>query len=174
MSIFDSAQAISLRGKQISHMALNGATVWQAARVKNMLPLATDTDRQTIYGGVGYKESTYLSSTGGALTQSKYAGLCTTGFIPLKAGDRLRVKGFLDNDTEHGLYMVGYNANNGRTNYRPLAAVQGVKAGTYAAPGYFEFTFSASLFTEQLDAVRVCLKGITSATIITVNEEIPE
>lgn len=173
MSVLDSAQAISLRGKQIAHMALNGATIWQASRVNNLLPLATDTDRSTIYGGVGFKESTYLTSVGGPLTQDQYAGLCTTGFIPIKAGDKVRVKGFLENDTAHGIYMVGYNASNRRMNHRSLSAIQGVKAGTYQAPGYFEFTLSASLFTEELDAVRICLKGITTATIITVNEEIP-
>ena len=70
-------------------------TAGHTDRYVNLLPWATDKDG-TIYNGIGYKDTTRLSSSGGGNpTSAVKVEMCTSGFIPVKVGDVVRIKGSL-------------------------------------------------------------------------------
>lgn len=79
----------------------------------NLVPTSTDTDG-SIYNGVGYKDNVRLSSSGG-VSSSAQDGSVTTGFMPFKNTDVIRMKGaeWLNASTNHqGHYYFGlYNSN---------------------------------------------------------------
>lgn len=77
------------------------ATASAIAAYTNVLPLAIDTDG-SVYNGKGWKDQTRISSSGG---DSSANGMSTTGYIPCKLGDVVRLRG-INHDT------------NGDTNYR--------------------------------------------------------
>lgn len=63
----------------------------KALTYTNLVPTATDTDG-SIYNGVGYKNDTRLSSSGG-VSSSPSTGSVTVGFLPFKNTDIIRMKG---------------------------------------------------------------------------------
>ena len=63
----------------------------KALTYTNLVPTATDTDGN-IYNGVGYKNDTRLSSSGG-VSSSPSTGSVTVGFLPFKNTDIIRMKG---------------------------------------------------------------------------------
>lgn len=79
-------------------------------RYTNQVFTATDTD-ESIYNGVGYKDDARLSSSG-SVSGSAQAGSVTTGFIPFKNTDVIRMKGakWLDESGGH-YYLHLYNAD---------------------------------------------------------------
>lgn len=90
----------------------SGRVLWLQGYT-NQVPLSTDTDG-SIYNGCGYKDDTRLSSSGG-VSGSAQSGSVTTGFIPWKNTDVVRVKGaeWLTATANHGghYYFSLYNAS---------------------------------------------------------------
>ena len=99
-----SYKAISINGIAMKKVLIGGVVAWRKP-AKNWVPLSTDTDG-SIYNGVGYKDNTRLSSSGG-VSGSAQAGSATTGFMPCTAYDVIRLKGatWLGNT---GHYYVNY------------------------------------------------------------------
>ena len=145
----------------------------------NQLPLATDTDG-SVYNGVGYAPGQRLNSSGAA---EGYSGSYLTGFIPVKLGDIVRLK----NVTWQNGVTTGLNSGNqrisfysadkahlGQTNAIGLGgALSGVKDANGIWTQFTVKNFSGGDLTNAA-FFRINCAGITSESIITVNEEITE
>lgn len=79
----------------------------------NLVPTSTDTDG-SIYNGTGYKDDTRLSSSGG-VSGTAQSGSVTTGFMPFRNTDIIRIKGvdLLTAKANHGghYYFNLYDSN---------------------------------------------------------------
>lgn len=149
----------------------------------NLLPLAKNTDRTTIYNGKGYKEGTKLSGSGGGESAVSSA-LCASGFIPAVAGDVLRIKG-ISPVTSSTHYVVAYNSSNERTGNTTLyfGSKDGVlyfQSKAEAASAIYTIdddvitlTLTKANFGSGFNAIRISAK-MDANTIVTINEEIKE
>ena len=143
----------------------------------NLLPAATDTDRTTIYNGIGYKPLTRLSSDGtvkSVAESATYAAICTTGFIPAVAGDVLRVSG-IGHITGTAEYIVAYDSANAVTgkiqiNLASDGGNLGIWDSSVTENASFELTLTEELLGANFNAVRLsCVVNDTS--MITINQE---
>lgn len=158
------------------------------ATYTNRLPLATDTDRTTIYNGKGYKENTKLSGSGGGASTAGTGkeAMCSSGFIfPVIAEDKLYIKGIRPvSGSNH--YVVGYDSSNARTGNDTLQYVSSddgliwsetgaAQSGTYTLEddGTIVYTINTSKLGANVNAVRICAE-MDENTIVTINEEIKE
>lgn len=141
----------------------------------NQIPVATDTNGN-IYNIIGYKTGTRLSSSGGDTTVN---GMDSTGFIPCKLNDVVRLQGihFNKNSSNIELYRIClYDENK---NY--LGLYQGTKPldsealnGVWDDNGnLIKFTIGKYLGKEgQCAYIRICGDTFSSNPIVTINEEI--
>lgn len=162
----------------------------EPVEVVNQVPISTDTDG-SIYNGTGYKDNARLSSSGG-VSSAAQTGSVTTGFIPFKNTDVIRVKGarwlgLSAEDTSTHWYFNLYNTNkalvsNGcmssgaySTDYSTQAAVNydaatGVTTFSIINPtgdsGHFRAAAKSAAY------FRLNAKGKGSDLIVTVNQEI--
>lgn len=143
----------------------------------NLLASATDTDG-SIYNGTGYASGYRLNSSGVAET---YSGMYLTGFIPISLGDVVRLK---DVTWQYGV-SSGITSNNQRICfYDASKTFLGLANGTGAGGSLAGVKNENNIWTQftvksfrgvTLDNVayfRLCCAGISSDSIITVNEEI--
>lgn len=80
------------------------------ANFTNQVPISTDTDG-SIFNGTGYKDNVRLSSSGG-VSGTAQDGSVTTGFIPWKNTDIVRMKGAeWSADLSGHYYFTLYNSN---------------------------------------------------------------
>ena len=141
----------------------------------NQLPLATDTDRKTIYDGDGYKTSTRLSSDGSVKSYTGNTAMAASGFIPAKPNDTLHVAHY-DFVSGTANYIISYNSSNTK-----IQAIQiniaGEPFGIFDATNMTDRSFSIPLTEERFgsgfDAIRIS-GGLDSETIISINDEIKE
>ncbi len=145
----------------------------------NQLQLATDTDG-SIYNGVGWAAGYRLNSSG---TPDGYSGSYITGFIPAQFGDTVYLKNVTwQNGVSSGLNSGNqrisfYDANKNhlaQTNAIALAgALNGIKDDSGIWTQFTLKNFSGGTLTNAA-FFRLNCAGITSESIITVNEEIAE
>lgn len=143
---------------------------------QNQIPISTDTDG-SIYNGIGYKSGYYISSSGGAL--SSRSSSYVTGFIPCKVGDIVRLQNVnFDSDSDDKSYhrVAFYDSSktyiglfNGQSVAVPDSSVQNsegiwTRFGIKATMGGTDYS-SVAYF-------RLCCSGISSNSIITINETI--
>lgn len=136
----------------------------------NLLPTATDTDRQTIYGedydgdgaNDGYLKGKRLSSSG---TVSTKEGCSATGFINAVEGNVLRAKNLKNSSA--AMYVIAYDSNNVKTGYATYIYSDNVD-------GIHTFELSAESFGSGFDSIRITAGEDMSDVIITINEEIKE
>ena len=157
------------------------------AAYTNLLPTATKgSDQATgwVEGG-GYTQKARLSGSSGSVTPNytTVAGMCVSGYIPVKLGDVVRIKGFY---APQGVstYVVAYNGTTmtGNKTFAPILDTSGdwqwyadswytLDTGVLGE-GTATFTLDSG-FGANFNAIR--FSGIiTEDTIITVNEEIKE
>lgn len=164
------------------------------ANYTNLLPLATDTDRTTVYNGKGYKENTKLSGSGGgeSAAGSGKKAMCSSGFIfAVKSGDILRIKGIAP-VTGSNHYVVGYDSANARTGNDLITFTNNSDGSLYwrlndSSDKYtienndksnpkgatIVYTINTEKLGANVNAVRICM-GMDENTIVTLNEEIKE
>lgn len=102
-------QALYAQGVRLIAVETSSGTVTYT----NLVPTSTDTDG-SIYNGTGYKDGVRLSSSGGVSSETQPSAT-TTGFIPFKNTDIIRVKGVItlgawDNYGAH-CYFNLYDSN---------------------------------------------------------------
>lgn len=143
----------------------------------NMLPSATDTDG-SVYNDVGYAVGQRLNSSG---TAEGYTGMYLTGFIPVSFGDVVRLKnvtwqyGVTSGITSSNQRISFYDANKTHLGQTNGTGAGGTLAGVKDANNIWtQFTVKSSsgLALKSAAYFRLCCAGITSESIITVNEEI--
>lgn len=144
-------KSIKIAGIEMKKIFINGVVAWAKKMYTNLVPLSTDTDG-SIYNGTGYKDNVRLSSSGG-VSGSAQAGSTTTGFMPFKNTDVIRVKGgvWLGASTEDGghYYINLYSDSK--------AFMEGIASSTYDIdPGA----------TSQLSVVYEEATGVTTFSIV--------
>jgi hypothetical protein len=164
-----------------------------APPITNQIPISVNVADNNIYNGTGYKASTRINSSGAdvALTSGTSPAF-TTGCIPIKKGDVVRMKNcWIDPDgtvevygqTAGGLNIDGYTGDDRSTTYKHLGAwAQWTDTGT--AKGFVSnftyddsgnlngFTYDNSGGTTEIKYIRFTLGGNPEEAILTVNEEI--
>ena len=162
------------------------ASASSVATYTNVLPLAIDTDG-SVYNGKGWKDQTRISSSGGDTSAN---GMSTTGYIPCKLGDVIRLRG-INHDTngDTNYRLVFYTSAFAKTSDATIQAGGTTSAQNYQeidgaidSNGYLtQFTvqaWSTSNGTSTADALknvayfRICGKTFASNAVITVNESI--
>lgn len=131
----------------------------------NWIPKSTTTQTGTeIYNApYGFKAGTRLNSSN---MMSEVTGMCTTGFIPVKEGDVVRIK----NVTLSGSatpYLLLYSHTNAY-----MTVVQIDDLGSADASGVFTWTVTNGGTAARTAAMRLSIGIIDETSIITVNEEI--
>lgn len=126
----------------------------------NQIPISIDTDG-TIYNGIGYKINTRINSSGNAV---EMAGVSVTGFIPVKTGDKIYMKGMYVNETSGYTRIAIYNASKGVVNINIYPA-------SYVNEGNDIYSYTIS--DTGAAYVRLSAKKTMDGTeIITVNQPI--
>lgn len=154
-------------------------TAGHTDRYVNLLPWSTDTNG-TVYNGIGYKDTTRLSSSsGGKETSAASVAMCASGFIPAKVGDVVRIKGSLP-VSGIASYIMTYDYN--KTFIKHKQFIQ-----SSSSDGNYWGAFGVTWFTYENDTLTIPLTeenfgtGITyfrismhmdENTIVTVNQEI--
>jgi hypothetical protein len=141
----------------------------------NQIPISTDTDG-SIYNGVGYKENTRWSKSGGG--DISETGVTVSGYIPVKTGDVIRIKNITMNKNDQAS-----NANVCNICYFwSLSATDGASGDatviTSEFSGIFDANGNLTQFTipESLHPVYIRLNTgyIGPDSILTINEPIPD
>lgn len=164
MSQLKNAAAVTLKGAPVAKLTIRGKLAWEKSRIINWLPLATNADRKTIYNGIGYKLGERLSSSGSTESNDTYLSkrVCTSGYIPAKPGDVLCIRGF---DGPNGVnhYVIAYNSANTKTGYLNISEANSPLA----------LTLDAATFGSNFNAIRFCVRNLTTESIVTINQELP-
>ena len=128
---FSTVKAITIPEGVVTKIVSGVQTLWQKAGFKNLLPLATDTDRKTIYNGIGYLPDYRLSSSGSV---SKAAGMFASVFITAVQGDILCIKGAVGAPSTT-CYVISYNSSNTKVAHKQIAVVSGTGEWSNSAAG---------------------------------------
>lgn len=179
---FSKLKALTIPEGVATKIVAGGKTLWEKVKYKNLLPSATDLDRVTIYNGIGYKPDTRLSSsTTAAGSTVSHTGMYTSGFIPAKPGDILRIKGAKSMSGTTS-YVILFNSSNARVAYTNIEqhnsngdwdnATQTEKQSY--KNGVLKFTLASSYYGTNFDAVRFSAGYMDANTIVTINQEIPD
>lgn len=75
-------------------IVITATAVTQAPAYTNQIPISTDSTG-AIYNSIGYKDGYRISDSG---VDEEYGHKSVTGFIPIKKGDTIRIKGVYNND----------------------------------------------------------------------------
>ena len=135
----------------------------------NVLPLALAVDGTSVYNGIGYKADTRWSESG--QSESTSTGEYLTGYIPVSNGDTIYCKNIDFTYADDGscgkvLWSNALGSTSGSANGAILTEY---KSATWHDDGTI-----ASFVVVDYSYIRIQCKGITEASIITINEEIPE
>lgn len=139
-----------------------------AERLVNLLPTATDTDRVTIYNGIGYYNGKRWSSSGGKITTGN-ATTSMTGFFDCKPGDILRVYNYT-RQSGTAWYVITFNSN--QTVVKCVGANGVSPSGGYVAPGYSETVLTEAKYG-NFTSIRLSWGQFNADSIVTINQEIP-
>lgn len=183
---FTTLKSLSIPEGIVTQISSGGKTFWSAVKeaIKNLLPTATNTDRKTIFGGDyngdgvndGYITGKRLSSSG---SESTLAGMCCSGFITVKEGDILRIKGAYPKASTAS-YVITYNSSNTKIKHQTIyqnssntdwmnsssAPWQSFSNGVLMVPLISDY------FGTGFDAVRFSAGVIDANTIVAINQEI--
>ena len=137
----------------------------------NRIPLSVDASG-AVYNGTGYKSGVYLNSAGEELSGN---GVATSGFIPVKKGDIIRIKDTSQANIDTTLVLTLTASKAGTTNCgKTIANIQGNAA-------YGSITVSGNVATWNTSGISyyfwndfAWLRVTTHSTdaVVTVNEEI--
>lgn len=140
----------------------------------NILPTALDATGNAVYNDIGYKDNTRWSTSGHA--EQSYTGIYLTGYIPVKAGDIIRIKNITMPYSESGAVdcLVFFIEGLDDDLYDSGNAPNLVKYNS----GVFDADNNLVSFkiNEEDSYTHVRLQGsyMGSNSIITINEEIIE
>ena len=189
---FSGIKKLTIGGVELKQLFINGIQVWKSGP-KNWVPYSIDTDGSIYQDGKGYIDGYRLSSSGGLSGQ---ANTVTTGFIPCKSTDVIRLSGVDYAGPAGGYcYLAFYDENfsilgsqsNGRnasiatgiqTQYRGIVASNNKHSNSTAAnnPAHANgvTTFDNYNFTDSSKVAYFRINGYGSGAdmIVTVNEEI--
>lgn len=165
---FQNVKSLKIPAGTVKRIVGEAGLLWKSGW-ENLLKKATDLDRVTVYGGVGYLAGKRINSSGSVVDCTDYPTNCASGFIPCKPGDVLRVKNF--STKQYNCYVVTFDSANNKTAQVQIHARNMDEFDNSTSDYYFSETLSASVYGENFNAVRI--NGVFDAdTVVTVNEEI--
>jgi hypothetical protein len=131
----------------------------EPVEIVNQIPLSTDTDG-SIYNDVGYMTNMRINSSGNAVS---YDGVSVTGFIPVKNGDTVYLKGVMIEGSGMSKCHI-YDANKAS-----LSSVGSSSGYTDNGDGTYQFTLN----NVNAAFIRCSSKHIMDGSeIITINQPI--
>lgn len=131
----------------------------EPVEIVNQIPLSTDTDG-SIYNDVGYMTNMRINSSGNAVS---YDGVSVTGFIPVKNGDTVYLKGVMVEASGMSKCHI-YDANKAS-----LSSVGSSSGYTDNGDGTYQFTLNNA----NAAFIRCSSKHIMDGSeIITINQPI--
>lgn len=189
-------KSISIGGIAMKKIAIGGVTAW-VRPVRNMVSESIGSDGNPFNGGLGYQNNQELSGSSGA--QRSGTNTTVTGFIPVKQGDTIRIKGCNWHSTVKANYIVAYTENfefwgttqtsgthyyNNTINPQKLAIERAQNGGSMDIQNdvskivIAKKVDDATSAMEKIAYIRISVRGDGSNTvdgkdlIVTVNEEI--
>lgn len=148
---------------------------------KNLLESSINLDG-SIYNGTGYKEGYRISSNGAEKTQTESV---LTGFIPVKRGDTIRMKGVTwgTNISDGYCYIQFYNASGkvvGTANRHQMSSIISnvngnvdKTASSIVVDDNGVTTFNIAFTnTDEINYFRISATGYGKDMIVTVNQDI--
>ena len=99
---FSTIKKLTVDGINLKCLAINGVQVWKSG-YKNWIPFSTNADGTIYNNGLGYKDG-YRIRSGGA--ESEQENTSCSGFIPVCAGDIVRLSGW-----DFGFNSMGNSIN---------------------------------------------------------------
>ena len=148
----------------------------------NQIPISINADGTPFVGTngeKGYKTNTRLSISSGGESTSSASGLETTGFIPIKAGDTIYIKGITIDADSTTQPICWYNAN-----FEPSKTGGANSGGAYAGQVFggvngevASVVFNATNLNnhnvnEDVAYIRLTAKEINENSILTINQPI--
>lgn len=165
---------LSIGGIKLKELLINGIQVWKAVSYTNQIPISTDVNGN-IYNGKGWKENTFVYTTGDA-TQAGYE---STGFIPCKVGDVIRLKNVTMTKGNTYTRIVFYKSDKTRINHCQMNSTwyteSCFKGVLDSNNSYTQFTITSKDCPEMTQGtafIRITANQIDSTSIITINQEI--
>lgn len=185
---FTGVKAITIpegKAKKITRKS-DGVVLWEGkSGYTNLLPLATDTDRNTIFNGKGYITGYRISGSSGNLSQA--SEMCASGFITGKVGDVLRIKGAKPKKGTAS-YVLTYNNSNVKVGYKEIGQDDSTTPPPWVDKDLHIYGYGCANYDKNTDiltiildsatfgtgwnAIRFSAGTITDDTIVTINEEI--
>ena len=178
-----SYKSLRIGGIDLVKLVINGVVAWAKKTFTNLVPLSTDTDG-SIFNGVGYKDNTRLSSSGG-VSSSAQDGSVTTGFIPWNGADTdiIRLKGVeWQGVAGKHYYLSCYDASKNFLAYFYAGDIESythvvvVTRENGVTTIDFNETYGTSnstlQFFRQSKYIRINAEGRGADMILTINEEI--
>jgi hypothetical protein len=154
-------------------IVITATAITQGPAYTNQIPISTDSTG-AIYNNIGYKDGYQISDSG---VDEELGHKSVTGFIPIKKGDTIRIKGVYNNDVT-SCRMCAYNSSKAFETARngTIFASTGVYSlsgdvMTYTPNEYF-VTDTTRYFRFSCDTGAHTGEEDGSKLIITINEEI--
>lgn len=171
---FSKLEKVSIGGIELKELLINGIQVWKAASYINQIRISTDANGN-IYNVKGWKENTFVYTTGDA-TQAGYE---STGFIPCKVGDVIRLKNVTMTKGNTYARIVFYRSDKTRINQCQMNSTwyteSCFKGVLDSNNSYTQFTITSANCSEMTSGtafIRITANEIDSTSIITINQEI--
>ena len=163
---FSEIKGVAIPDGDVVKIEINGTLVWKAGPT-NWVPLSINADGSAYNNGLGYTDNTRLNSSAAEVTLSGYV-VC--GYIPVKPGDTVRVKGITwDSATQTGSYFWTFDSSfTKQKQQRPNGGSSDITVSN--SNGVVSFKLAASM--TDCAYFRISSYGSGADLIITVNEEI--
>lgn len=107
---FSQLKGVAIPEGDVIRIEVNGVLKWKAGG-ENKVQQSIGTDGKPFNGGLGYQNGQELSGSSGA--QRSGSGAAVTGYIPVKQGDVIRIKGCGWHSTAKVNYIVAYTSSFG-------------------------------------------------------------
>lgn len=137
----------------------------------NQLAISTDVSGN-VYNGTGYKADTYLS--GGV--EGSRSGIYTSGFIPVKYGDKLYFKNCVIQAEQSNHRFCFYDSSKtvitNRVHNTTSSQLGGQTTPVYGADGNMTQLNIDSGYWSGAAYIRFCCGGLDVTSVVTVNEPI--
>ena len=149
--------------------------LFEPEEVINQIPISTDASGNLFVGTngeAGYKTGYRLSTSIG--NEIEHAGTEVTGYIPVKYGDTLYIRGITISASATTEAIVWYDASYARLGGSYAGTFFGDVTGEVKSNVLNSTTLPSGTFTEDVAYIRVAAGEINASSVITVNQEIGE
>ena len=169
---FSQLKKLTIGGIELKQLFIDGIQIWKAISYINQIPVSTDASG-AIYNGKGYKEKTYINNG----VEGSNSTTDSTGFIPCKVGDIIRMKNMPFSSTVAQCRISFFKSDKtfiGQVLVSSSWYMDTKFIGVKDSNGnYTELTITnVSGITANCAFVRITAIDITADSVVTINQEI--